>query len=153
METKLYTSHAVANEFIRLSKADGKKLTNMQLQKLVYIANGFSLAIHGKPLYFHNTHAWQWGPVVPKLYKSLQKYGSGTVAELLETDDQIDMDSQDGEIIKAVYDNYGHYTGGQLSALTHQPNTPWSDTWNNKQFSIIENDLIEKHYKDLIASA
>lgn len=147
------TSHAVANEFIRLAREQDKQLTNMQLQKLVYIAQGYSLAINDSPLYFHNTHAWQWGPVIPKLYKSLQKYGSGTVTEFLETSDKVEADSQDEEIIRAVYENYGDYTGSQLSALTHKPETPWSDTWKEKQFSIIDLNLIEKHYKRLIETA
>lgn len=148
-----YTSYAVANEFIRLAETQGKQLTNMQLQKLVFIAQGYFLAIHGTPLHLHNTHAWQWGPVIPKLYKSLQKYGSDFVTELLQSDDEIAPNSKEAEVINAVLENYGHYTGGQLSALTHRPNTPWSETWNKKQFSVIDLDLIAKHYKGLVETA
>lgn len=147
------SSHAVANEFIRLAQLQDKQLTNMQLQKLVFIAQGYFLAIHGIPLHFHNTHAWQWGPVIPKLYKSLQKYGSDFVTETLETIDKIEPETKEADIIKAVLDNYGHYSGGQLSALTHRPNTPWSKTWEKDKFSIIDNDLIEKHYKELLETA
>lgn len=150
MESKLYSSHAIANEFIRLAEEQGRQLTNMQLQKLVYIANGFSLAINDRPIYFEDTQAWQWGPVIPKLYKSLRKYGSSTVDEYLETEDKVINGSQEDEIIKAVFDNYGHYTGAQLSSLTHQQNTPWHETWNNRQFSVINHDVIKKHYKELI---
>lgn len=150
MEPKLYSSHAIANEFIKLAEEQGRQLTNMQLQKLVYIANGFSLAINDRPLYFEDTQAWQWGPVIPKLYKSLRKYGSSTVTDFLETDDKVDQTSQDAEIIRAVFENYGRYTGSQLSALTHQPNTPWHETWNDRQFSSINPEVIKKHYEELI---
>lgn len=147
------SSHAVANEFIRLAEEQGKPLTNMQLQKLVFLAQGYSLAIYDQPLYFHNTHAWQWGPVIPKLYKSLQKYGSNIVTDFLQTEDQIQPDSDEADLIKGVFDSYGHYTGGQLSALTHRPNTPWSETWARKQFAVIDNDLIANYYKGLIETA
>lgn len=147
------TSHAVANEFIRLSQEHGKQLTNMQLQKLVFLAQGYSLAIFDAPLHIHNTHAWQWGPVIPKLYKSLQKYGSGFVAEALQAVDGIAPTSSDAEIIKAVWEGYGHYSGGQLSALTHRPKTPWSETWGKEQFAIIDNNRIAAYYKSLIETA
>jgi len=147
------TSHAVANEFIRIAQEQGKQLTNMQLQKLVFLAQGYSLAILDEPLYFHNTHAWQWGPVIPKLYKSLQKYGSNFVTEPLKTDDLITKDSPGADIIKAVWDEYGHYSGGQLSNLTHRPNTPWYETWAREKFAVIDNDLIANYYKRLVEIA
>ncbi|MCQ8105517.1 DUF4065 domain-containing protein [Methylomonas sp. SURF-2] len=147
------SSHAVANEFIRLAQEQSKRLTNMQLQKLVFLAQGYALAILDEPIHYHNTHAWQWGPVIPKLYKPLQKYGSNLVTDYLDTDDKIEPDSDEADLIKGVFDNYGHYTGGQLSALTHRPNTPWSETWARQQFAVIDNELIANYYKGLIETA
>lgn len=145
------SSHAIANEFIKLAQAQDKPLTNMQLQKLVFIANGYTLALFDRPLYYHNSHAWQWGPVIPKLYKSLQKYGSGFIKEFLASEDTVE-DEEDLDVIKGVWDAYGHYTGIQLSTLTHQKNTPWSITWEKERFSVIPNELIAQHYKGLVES-
>lgn len=145
-----YSSHAIANAFIKIAQEQERWLTNMQLQKLVFIANGYHLAIYDEPLYYHNSHAWQWGPVIPKLYKSLQKYGSSIVDDYLEAGDIVPEDSKEAKIIKAVFDNYGQYTGGQLSVLTHQESTPWSKAWEEKQFSIIDPDVIKMHYQGLI---
>lgn len=147
------TSYAIANEFLRLAREHGKQLTNMQLQKLVFLAHGYCLAVLGRPLHFHHTHAWQWGPVIPKLYKALQRYGSEFVTEPLQTDDAVDPDSEEAEIIKGVLDAYGHYTGGQLLALTHRPNTPWSQTWAREKFAVIDDDLIAGYYRSLIEAA
>ena len=125
----------------------------MQLQKLVFLAQGYSLAIFDAPLHFHNTNAWQWGPVIPKLYKSLQKYGSNFVTDFLQTTDEIEPNSNDAELIKAVWEGYGHYSGGQLSALTHEAGTPWSETWAREQFAVIDNSLIAAYYKSLVETA
>ena len=57
------------------------------------------------------------------------------------------------EIIKAVFENYGHYTGGQLSTLTHRPRTPWSETWERKKFGVIDPQVIKQHYQSLIETA
>lgn len=147
------SSHAVANAFIAIAGKEGKQLTNMQLQKLVFIAHGYCLAFLGTPLFFHNTHAWQWGPVVPKLYKALQKYGSAFIPEPIEADDTMPDTGDEAEILGAIWKSYGHYTGTQLSALTHKDNTPWSYTWDRNRFGIIEKDLISEHYKKLIEAA
>ncbi|MCP4263970.1 MAG: DUF4065 domain-containing protein [Candidatus Brocadiaceae bacterium] len=150
-DTVAHSAHAAANAFIGIAQEDeGKKLTNMQLQKLVFIAHGYCLALlNNEPLFYHNTHAWQWGPVIPKLYKSLQKYGNDLVDNPVEAADSLNEEDIKYAIVKAVYENYGHYSGAELSALTHQENTPWSITWERDKFGIIPNDIISEHYKKL----
>ena len=147
------SAHAIANEFIKLAQEEGKSLTNMQLQKLVFLSQGYTLAILDHPLYYHNTHAWQWGPVIPKLYKPLQKFGRSLVTDQLEADDTLPQDSEEMEIVRAVWEGYGHLSGGQLSALTHKPNTPWSTTWESNQFGVIPEDLIAEHYKGIVEAS
>lgn len=146
-----YNAQSIANAFLELAKRDGKRLTNMQLQKLVYIAHGFNLALMGEPLFFNNVHAFQWGPVIPKLYKLLSKYGAGNVTELVESDQPIPPpDSPEMKIIERVWRNYGELGGMQLSAITHKENTPWSKVWEKEKFGIIPNELIASHYATLL---
>ena len=142
-----YNSIAVANRFIGLAEKDGKKLTNMQLQKLVFLANGFSLALLNQPLTYHNIHAWQWGPVLPQLYKRFSKYGSGKIDGSAACDEEVPDSGDENEIITSVWANFGNMTGPQLSALTHEPNSPWDQTWKSEQYGIIEPKLIAKFYK------
>ena len=147
------SAHAVANEFIKLAQKEGKSLTNMQLQKLVFISQGYSLAILDRPIYFHNTHAWQFGPVIPKLYKSLQKYGRNVVTDKLKAEDSLSEGSDEQDIVFGVFKAYGHLSGGQLSQLTHKPNTPWSITWAKDQFGVIPHPLIAQCYRELVSAS
>jgi uncharacterized phage-associated protein len=135
----------IANEFINL--ANNESLTNMQLQKMVYIAHGFNLALRGTKLYYEDTRAWNFGPVVPELYEKLRKYGSSKVIEKIDTSDTVEPDEDSLEIIKAVYDNYKKYSGMQLSDLTHQNGTPWSKSWENNKYGVIPADDIYEFYK------
>jgi uncharacterized phage-associated protein len=125
----------------------------MQLQKLVFLAQGYTLALLDRPAYYHNTHAWQWGPVVPKLYKKLQQYGSGEVTTPLDipADDTGHLDSEVARILKGVWSAYNKFSGSQLSEITHRPGTPWSKTWATSKFGVIPNEEIKNYYSKLIA--
>ena len=148
------SAHTIANMFIRLARDSGKPVTNMKLQKLVFISHGFTLAIFDRPLYYHDTYAWQWGPVIKELYESLRKYGKGEVTEDLQTEnDPPEISKKEQEVVEAVWERYGRFSGGQLSSLTHKPNTPWSITWENDPFGVIPQQLIADHYRQMIKSS
>jgi uncharacterized phage-associated protein len=51
--------------FLKLSQPDiGDVISNLKLQKLLYYAQGFYLAIYGKALFEEDIVAWEHGPVV-----------------------------------------------------------------------------------------
>ncbi|MDQ6786115.1 MAG: DUF4065 domain-containing protein [Acidobacteriota bacterium] len=145
----MYSAISVANAFLDLARRDGKPLTNMQLQKLVYIAHGYCLAELGKPLFHNNVHAFEWGPVIPNLYKLLRQYGAGEVKDFIPSDEpSIPLNSPEMEIIKEVWQYYGDFSAWQLSNFTHRTGTPWSETWRVNQFGVISDDLIAEHYRN-----
>lgn len=146
-----YSAAAVANAFLDLAKQEGRALTNMQLQKLAYIAHGYSLALLDEPLFYNHVHAWKWGPVIPKLYLPLHIYGAGEVTSPVPTDEPpVPPDSQQMAIIRSVWDAYGQFSASQLSAITHQEGTPWSETWRREQYDQITNDLVADYYRRLL---
>lgn len=154
-----YSSIAVANGFLDLARASALTVpptTNMKVQKLVYIAHGFTLAMRHEPLISSHVHAFQWGPVIPVLYEALKKYGDKPVpgpVELLPETEPLNVNDADGvyaAIVRGVWDKYGKLSAAQLSNITHQPDTPWDKTWKASPFGVIPNDLIESHYLDLL---
>lgn len=140
---------AVANEFLALARRDGRALTNMKLQKLVYIAHGYTLAILDEPLIARSPQAWQYGPVFPSLYRELREFGSGEVTGELEASDRVTDDVQK-EVIVGVWDAYGGRTGVQLSALTHKPGSPWAKHYNGERSVAIPDEVIKEHYDQLL---
>ncbi|KUR71540.1 MAG: DUF4065 domain-containing protein [Negativicutes bacterium] len=143
----------VANKFLELAQDDARGLTPMQVLKLVYIAHGWSLGIHGRPLIEQSVQAWQYGPVIPDLYHAMKGFGGGFVAGYLpsrayETPDR--LTGQEARLIEDVYRLYGHMTGIQLSRITHAENTPWSMTYEpGSSGEVIPADLIAEHYRRL----
>ena len=149
------SSITVANAFLDLANKAGKPMTNMQLQKLVFLAQGYSLAMLNRPMHVNNTHAWQWGPVIPILYKKLQKYGNGLVSEFIPLGvvEEGELDEQDKALIEDVFNAYGSWTGSKLSALTHPRDTPWDITFKSEPFGVIPNALMQTFYAEQLSVA
>jgi uncharacterized phage-associated protein len=143
----MYDSRTVANEFLRLADENGgDTLTPMQVLKLVYLAHGWSLGLLGKTLVEDQVQAWQYGPVIPKLYASMRQFKSNPVSFPLP-DRGIALSDEARDLIKQIYDVYGHLSGPALSRLTHKAGSPWAKTYVDGSFGlVISNDLIEDYF-------
>jgi uncharacterized phage-associated protein len=146
---------AIANHILRLREEEGKPLTIMQLIKLVYIADGWSMALNGRPLSRQNAQAWKFGPVYPTVYAAFKHFGSSAVTDEARSKATGlpyvgNFSSEEGELIKAVVKGYGRLTAWQLSNLTHQPGTPWSDTFESGGvYADIAPQLMASHFRQL----
>lgn len=126
-------------------------VTPMQLIKLVYVAHGYMLGRHGKPLLDEEVQAWRYGPVVPSVYHAVKEYRSSPV-DCIRRAPMHRFDPLEEATMREVARIYRHATGVQLSSATHRPETPWSITWNLLgQNGPISNDLIEEFYRKLLA--
>lgn len=142
---------------MKLGKAKNIRFTQMQLQKLVYIAHGWNLAINNKPLTKDYPEAWLYGPVYRELHNSLKKYGALPINEdvldfdLVLADGDISIQKKEEAIIKRVFKDYASFHAFQLSALTHQEGTPWTKVYNDGKgkYSTIPNKLIEEYFVKL----
>jgi uncharacterized phage-associated protein len=149
----MHSSIAVANRFLELARERGKSLTPMQLLKLVYLAHGWMLGLQGRPLISDHVEAWQYGPVIPKLYNAIRHFKSDPVTGLLNARDT-ELDDVEADIVKQTFDVYGGKTGPALSRLTHMPGGPWDTVYERGSFGTdIPNDIIEDHYRQLAARA
>lgn len=122
-------------------------LTPMQLIKLVYIAHGYMLGVYGRPLLNESVEAWQYGPVIPSVYHSVKEYKSSPVSYVPGAYQGYQFDPQERQILDYVAQVYGRHNGVILSSATHQPGTPWHQTWSMfGKNAIVSNDLIEAYY-------
>lgn len=144
-------SRAIANWFInRASRDRGRALSNMQLQKLVYFAHGWNMALHRHPLIKDEVQAWEFGPVIPPLYRALAKWGPDPVTDLIEGVPADRLEPYEEDVLERVYEAYAGYPASTLSSLTHKPGTPWETVFEPGQRGLpISNDLIADHFSGL----
>lgn len=144
---------AIANYILQNSK-DGARLTVMQLIKLVYLCDGWSMALLGRPLSKHNPQAWQYGPVYPVVYTAFKHFGSapvtkpaaakGTNLPYVES-----FSSEEEGLMRTVLASYSKLSAFQLSNLTHQPGTPWSEAYERGVYSDIDLETMAEHFAKL----
>ena len=140
----------IAHELLWLRR--DKATTPLQLIKLVFLCHGWMLAIHGRPLIREAVEAWKYGPVVPSVYHAFKSFGGEPITvEPLDMSEH--LDAEEIATIERVDRSYVDYTGPELSAITHQKNTPWHRTKKAQGIGAeINDEIIREHYGRLLAS-
>lgn len=144
-----HNSLAVANRFVGLAREQGSPITILQLVKFVYLAHGWHLGFHGKPLIHHEVQAWKLGPVVPEVYRAFRPK-DGVIVTALAMDGSEPFDAEFDEdalsLIGGVFESYSKLSAYALSALTHEPGTPWYQVKDNGFYATIPNEVIREYY-------
>jgi uncharacterized phage-associated protein len=117
----------VANYFLAKYDPDsGDEISNLKVQKLVYYAQGFHLALTGEPLFEESIEAWRHGPVVPTLYHALKEHGDKHIPASAKVDFGSILSSDQRELLDEVYETYGQFSAWKLRSMTHNE-APWKD--------------------------
>lgn len=144
----VYDSRAVANYLLKRAREKGGGLTPLQLIKLVYIAHGWTLGLLGRPLLEDDVEAWQYGPVIRRLYGAVAGGREPIRRPLPGGEAEFELDTQN--ILDQVFEKYGKFDGLTLSQMTHKAGTPWYKTWSALgKNAVIPQDLIRNHFEGL----
>lgn len=109
-----------------LCKKSNWSLSNLQLQKLLYIGHMFHLGKEGTPLISEEFEAWDYGPVQPNLYHEVKVYGAAPVKNLFHPAKDLSADSSEKAILDNVYDQLSHRSSAWLVTVTHWDKGAWS---------------------------
>ena len=110
-----------ARFLIQLAAAEEEPdyLTHLRLQKLLYFAQGWSLAMRNKPLFKERIEAWANGPVVPEVYHEFKGNGDRPIdpdqtptAQMLSDDER--------EFLESLWHGYKKYSASSLREMTHK---------------------------------
>ncbi|HSN93121.1 MAG TPA: type II toxin-antitoxin system antitoxin SocA domain-containing protein [Anaeromyxobacteraceae bacterium] len=112
----MVTAKDVAAHILRHAGA----MSAMKLQKLVYYAQAWSLALRGAPLFRERVQAWAHGPVVYELFELHR--GRYVVVSLPPPVRELTRDER--ALVDGVVSYYGTMTAEALSTLTHGEK-PW----------------------------
>ena len=115
------TANKVADFFIHFCHEHGDFISNLKLQKLVYYAQAWHLALYDEPLFNEPIEAWVHGPVIPELYRKFKHYGWEPISY---EPDEIELDEHTKQHLIEIIDVFGGFTAYELEQMTHNE-APW----------------------------
>lgn len=139
------TAHEVARYFVSLVDEEaGDSISNLKVQKLLYYAQGFHLAVFGTPLFPEAIKAWAHGPVVPQVYHIYKPCGPCAIP--VERVDLTEYSPEVRELLDEVWKVYGQFSASKLETMTHNE-PPWMNT---PQSEAIPHEMMAEFFTTLV---
>lgn len=140
----------VANFFIVVGSLDeGSEMTNARINKLLYFAQGWHLAMFGEELFDEDFEAWTYGPVIKDIY---QRFKSCNRNAIIDTSGEFEMEDLNNETVEFLTSVYCEYMDSSTSALinmTHEKGSPWSEVYVENESNVIPKELIHSYFGTL----
>jgi uncharacterized phage-associated protein len=115
------TASQVADYLIWFAHEHGSFVSNLKLQKLLYYAQAWHLALFGRPLFADKLQAWIHGPVVPSVYGRFKEFGGRNI------DKPVAAPALPDETVAFLDELVGEYMpldAFELELMTHRE-APW----------------------------
>lgn len=126
------TANTVADFIIKTCRDRGYYLSNLKLQKLLFYAQAWHLAIEEKPLFDEDFQAWIAGPIQPEVYYRFEPYKWYPIKEY---PDKVELPPK---IEEMLIDAIGEY--GLCQAYYLETTIKSEDPWLNARGGIPENE-------------
>ena len=143
-----------AKYIIRWCDKNELRITNLQLQKILFFIQKESIRKRGYGIFSNRIEAWQYGPVVPDVF--YQFAGFGAMKLVLYEDLFSDVspkdiiDDKSKEIIEEILREYIHVSPWDLVAKSHVSNGAWSNSISmGEKYPITDQDISYEILKGL----
>lgn len=139
----VYKAIDIAQFVIEKYEESGVKITNLGLQKILFFIQWYFLKYHNKSCFEDKIEAWQYGPVVPSVYKECRSFGVNQfLISVFNVGNSRNITKNDRSEIEKVLEILKKYSAWDLVEMTHKEGGSWSKV--NKYYEEIPIDLIKK---------
>lgn len=134
----------------RIGKKSDWTLSNLELQKIIYISHMFHMGENdGAPLVSGQFEAWDYGPVHPDLYRVAKVFGSDPVQNIFHTLPDVGEGTEQDMLDKS-FAALGKAGPGKLVGATHRKDGAWDRNYlPGIRHCIIPNADILAEYESL----
>jgi uncharacterized phage-associated protein len=122
-------------------------VSNLQLQKLLYIAQMCYLGVRGERLADVGFEAWDYGPVVPQIYSRVRMFGSRPIKDVFFSALPFAEDSDRKQVLMDVCRDLLPLRPGQLVEITHWKDGAWAKTYvpGAKGYRIPDSAILDEY--------
>lgn len=133
-----HDGRAIANFVLDFCESRSRPLSNLALQKVVYFCHAWSLIELQRPLIRHKFEAWEYGPVLPYLYREFKGSDRSPILGRATSIDpssgqrrivQYDFDEETDFLLSNITDFYTRLRVSDLVELSHAKGGPWYSVW------------------------
>lgn len=146
----------ICQYFLAKGLDNGKPtISNKKLQKLLYYAQGWHLALTGKALFKEKIEAWVHGPAIRDVYTKYKEYSFRPIEYVVASGDLDKIPADVRKFLDDVYKVYGKFDAKYLELLTHSER-PWQEARKNLEpfvgsESEITTDSMKEFYSQKLA--
>lgn len=141
MQTLTITAFDIATYFLWLTNDTGSFMSNLKLQKLVYYAQAWHLALYDRPLFEEDFQAWVHGPVIPELFEKYQHFSWQPIHQEVHPD----LPEAIVTHLTEVADEYFGCNGYELERMT-KAEPPWQQARGTLAPDAIAANVIHKEW-------
>jgi len=136
--TPAYDGRAIANFVLDFCESDGRSITHLSLQKVIYFCHVWSLIKLDRPLIKQKFEAWEFGPVLPHVYRDFKSFGDRPVSGRATQIDPMDgkhrkveynFDAESNSLLRTTVSFYSRLRPSDLVKLSHVDGGPWHKVW------------------------
>lgn len=136
----MYSAMDIAKYIIDKCTCDKCPISNLQLQKILYYIQREFLQ-HGMAAFPEEIEAWQFGPVVPDVYKKYCGFG----ALPIRMHYTVNVEQEDEMVMTPIIERKRHLNPWDMVNDTHSPGKAWDIIYKNGlgDHQVIPQDLIK----------
>lgn len=121
-------------------------VTNLALQKILYLAHMVHMGRSGQRLVDGEFEAWDYGPVMPDLYRTVKMFGDKPIQEVFFGAPRI-FGTPEEETLRDACEHLLTRSPSELVAMTHRQNGAWAKNYvpGLKSIPIPDRDIIDEY--------
>lgn len=164
-----FSVDSVVNEFLDIAERNDKFIKHVKLQKLVYFAHGWNLALGYGPLVDEPVRVGKYGPLFRSVWDKFIKFGDEPIicrarnirfidGKIKLVTPSFEMELEDKkerhpyDLVEKIWAVYGGFSDSQLCSIGHNPGSPWRRIYEHFNEKIpryvtnIPNDMIKEYF-------
>ena len=146
--------HNIAKYFLMLAAGSeedaGEAMTHLKLQKLLYYAQGFHLALNGgKPLFGDSIEAWKHGPIVNSIWQAYKERGGARIPPDENFEPEKGLSEKERELLNDVWNTYGQFSAWRLRNMTNDE-APWRNSYEADANRVIPHKAMVEYFSTQI---